>query len=325
MQTLHGGDIYSFAKRLGIKPKDVIDFSSNINQYKPNIDIDFSKLDITSYPQPSYQKLKQKLAKKYRCKVENIALFNGASSAIKTLLEESHHITLYTPIYGEYKRFAKNYELINRFDNLYQKPKSFSTVVFVNPSTPDGKYYDLKKLFEIWKERKNRVIIDESFLEFTSFSSNFFESSNLYIIKSLTKFYSCAGVRIGVVLSSKENIKALETKIPVWNISTFDEAYILSALKDRKFIQKSLKKIQKDKKYLKKILKKSSYVDKIYRSDVNFFLLKITIKASKFQKLCDKEAILIRDCSDFDFLDEYYVRVAVRRKKDIKRLKKCIL
>ncbi len=325
MQTLHGGDIYSFAKRLDIKPKDVIDFSSNINQYKPRIDIDFNKLDISSYHESTYQKLKKKLAKKYQCKMENIALFNGASSAIRTLLEESSHTTLYAPLYGEYKRFAKNYELINRFDNLYKKPKPFSTVVFVNPSTPDGRYYDLKRLFKIWKERKNRVIIDESFLDFTSFSSDFFESANLYIIKSLTKFYSCAGVRIGVVLSAKESIKGLEDKIPAWNISTFDEAYILSALKERDFVKKSFKKIKKDKRYLKKILKKSSYVEKIYKSNVNFFLLKTTIKAFEFQRLCDKEAILIRDCSNFDFLDEYHIRIAVRRKKDIKRLMRCIL
>ena len=322
----HGGDIYSFAKELKIAPKKVIDFSSNINQYSPRISLNLNKLDISKYADIRYTKLKKRLAKKYELKPTNIALFNGASSAIQAILSNvKTTVTIYAPAYGEYKRHAKKVKLIDRFKNLYQEPEKDSFVIFVNPSTPDGNYYDLDRLFEIWDRQNNTVLIDESFLDFTPNSSSFKNSSNLYILKSLTKFYSCAGVRVGIVLSDEKNIKALEKTIPAWNISTYDENYILSALKDKGFEKRTIENLAKDKKRLFKVLKSSKYIKKIYESDANFFLVKLKkIDAKKLQKKCKKQNILIRNCDNFDFLDSSHVRFSVRGKKDVKKLAKVL-
>ena len=325
-KSSHGGDIYTFAKKLKTKPEKIVDFSSNINQCSPSISLDFNTLDVSKYADTNYSKLKKSLAKKYQVKTNQIALFNGASSAIQTLIETQPHVTLYAPIYSEYKRYAKDVELIDRFKNLYQEPQKDSFVVFVNPSTPDGKYYDMDELFEIWDRQNNTVLIDESFLDFTPNTSAFRNSNKVYILKSLTKFYSCAGVRVGIVLSSKQNIKKLELKIPTWNISSYDEAYILEALKDKEFEKKTMKKIIKDKERLYKVLKSSKYIKKIYESDANFFLVKLKkIDAHTLQMWCRYENILIRECENFDFLDAKHVRLAVRGKKDVKKLEKVLL
>jgi threonine-phosphate decarboxylase len=322
----HGGNIYTFAKKLGINPKKVIDFSSNINQLQPEVSLKLKKIDFTRYADASYSKLKKALCKKYEVKQTQLALFNGASSAIESILSRvDTTVTIYAPAYGEYKRFAKDLEFIDRFTNLYKEPKKGSFVVFVNPSTPDGFYYDLEELFEIWDRQECTVLIDESFLDFTPNSSSFTENNKIYILKSLTKFYASAGVRVGIVLSNKDNIKALEEKTPAWNISTFDENYILEALKDKKFEKRSIQKLAKDKKRLYKVLKSSRYVKKIYESDSNFFLVKLKkVDAKKLQKKCNKQKILIRNCSNFDFLDHKHVRFAVRGKKDIKKLAKVL-
>jgi threonine-phosphate decarboxylase len=323
-KSSHGGDIYSFARKLKISPDKVIDFSSNINQLSPKVKIDLKKVNFSRYPDRNYRKLKKALAKKYLVKPNQIALFHGASSAIETLIRDKE-ITIYAPAYSEYKIYAKNVKLINRFKNLYEKPTQNSLVIFVNPSTPDGKYYDLEELFEIWKEQNNTILIDESFLDFTPNTSDFEKNNKLYIIKSLTKFYSSAGVRIGLVISSEKNIKKLEATIPPWSISTFDEAYILKALKDKNFEKETLKKITKDKKRLYKVLKTSKYIKKIYESNANFFLVKLKkIKADRLQKKCAKKNILIKESKNFDFLDNSYARFAVCSKKDIKKLKKVL-
>jgi threonine-phosphate decarboxylase len=323
-KSSHGGDIYTFAKKFKTSPDKVIDFSSNINQLRPNVKIDLKKIDFSRYADIHYSKLKKALAKKYLVKPKQIALFHGANSAIETLVRDKE-ITIYAPAYSEYKKFAKTVNIINRFKNLYELPKKESTVVFVNPSTPDGKYYDLEELFEIWDSQNNKIIIDESFLDFTPNTSDFVNNDRVYIIKSLTKFYSCAGIRVGIVISSEKNIKKLEKHIPPWNISTFDEAYMLEALKDKNFEKKSIKKIIKDKKILHKVLKTSKYIKKIYESDTNFFLVKLKkITSDKLQKKCTKKAILIRECENFDFLDNRHIRFAVRGKKDIKKLKKVL-
>ena len=134
-------------------------------------------------------------------------------------------------------------------------------------------------------------------------------------------------MRVGIIISSKENIKELETHSrAMWDISTFDENYILKALKDKNFPKKAIKKINRDKEELLKVLQASPYIEKIYPSDINFFLVKLkNIDAFELQELCKKENILIRNCENFDFLDRYHVRLAVRKRKDIKILAKVMV
>ncbi len=325
----HGADIYNFASELGIKSKNVIDFSSNINQYSPKIKLNFNKIDISKYPDFRYLKLKRSIAKRYRVKVEQIALYNGASVAIERFLKRYDNICIYAPAYGEYKKYASKVTLINRFKNIYEEPPLKSLVIFVNPSTPDGYYYDIDELFKIWKKRDNTILIDESFLEFTKYPSlvkKIQTYPKLYILKSLTKFYASAGVRVGIIISNRENITTLTNKEPIWQISTYDQSYIIEALKDKKFIKSSLKKIKKDKKALFKVLKESNFIEYIYPSYANFFLVKLkNIDAFRVQERCKKEAILIRNCENFDFLDTFHVRFAVRKKGDIKRLSRILL
>ena len=320
----HGGDIYTFAKRLGISPDDVIDFSSNINRYRPKIHCDFNRLDVSRYADPNYTDLKKILAQKYGVEMSQIALFNGASSAIAALVPRFEEVAIYAPAYGEYRRFAKHVTLINRFEDLEKLPPENALVVFVNPATPDGKFYDLEALFTIWEARNNTVLIDESFLEFTAFASAtayLRRYKKLYILKSLTKFYACAGVRVGVVLSHEEIISEIEKDAPMWTLSTYDVAYISQALQDETFGETARAKLSEEKRLLHEVLGKSPYVEKIYPSDANFFLVKLRdIDAEVLQQKCDKEAILIRNCENFDFLDRFHVRFAVREREDVMKL-----
>lgn len=333
-QTKHGGDIYSFAKETGCKSDKIIDFSSNINPLKPKIKLNLSNIKLSRYADNRYSDLKEILGRKYETMSENIALYNGGSSAIFWLFETLgiKKCTLYAPLYGEYKRAASKYsskiKLINRLSSPYQKPLKNSLAVFVNPSTPDGKYYDLKRLLKIWKKQNCTVVIDESFLEFADKPSALKylkKYKKLYILKSLTKFYACAGVRVGIVISLEKNIKRLDENMPCWNISTFDVEFIKKALKDKRHKKLSLEKNRKNRKMLKKILKKSKYIKKVYPSNANFLLTRLkNIDASKLQERLKKQKILIRSCENFDFLNDSFVRFAVKDKKDQKKLKKAL-
>ncbi|SDC86383.1 threonine-phosphate decarboxylase [Desulfurella multipotens] len=315
----HGADIYSFAKKLNIKPKDVIDFSSNINFVKPKVKL--KNINVSPYPDPRYVKLKKAISKKYNIDKNYIQLFNGSTDAIFTIINHFDDVTLYAPIFSEYKK-ANKVQLINRFSNMYEIPPKDSLVVFVNPSTPDGTYYDLKKFFDIWCKQNNTVLIDESFLDFSGKKSALCflkDFEKLIILKSFSKFYGCAGVRVGVLIS-KTKFKA-----PLWNISTFDEQFILQALKDKKFEIKSKIYVEKNKQLLREILENSDLFEKIYDSSTNFLLAKLKhISSIALQDKLSAYNILIRDCSNFDFLDEFHVRFAVKTKKELKILKKAL-
>lgn len=326
----HGGNIYKISNKLRCQPKEIIDFSSNINIYHPLSKIKQTDEMILKYADNSYSGLKKVISKKYSISHKEMALFNGATSAIFELFRglKSKDITLYAPLYSEYEEAAKETSKkifkINRFEELYKKPKKRSIVVFVNPSTPDGKFYDLEALFKIWKKRKCTVVLDESFLEFEdlpSQRSKLKKYKKLYIIHSFTKFNACAGVRIGAVFSREENIKKLFT--PRWNLSSFDVEFLTQRLKDRLFVKKSQNKHQKQKKYLFEILHNSKLFPKIYPSDSNFFLVRSQEAKTIYSKLLEKK-ILVRQCENFDFLDKQHLRFAVKDKVSAKALKKAL-
>jgi len=324
----HGGDIYKYAKKLHCKPEDIIDFSSNINSYHPKIDIKLTESMIVNYGDHSYSQLRQTIADKLKIKKSNFALFNGATAAIFELFKvlQEPQVYLYAPLYGAYEEASQHKEIIkiNRFDDLYQKPKKSSIVVFVNPSTPDGKYYDLKRLFHLWERQNSTIVLDESFLEFENLRSmipKIQKYKKLYIIKSFTKFYSCAGVRIGAIISHQSNLKQL--KIARWNLSSFDAHFLTARLKDRAFHTKSIPLYQKNKKRLLKVLKDTNLFSTIYASNSNFVLVKSKRSREIFDHLL-REKIIVRTCGSFDFLDDSYLRFAVKDSVSIEKLKKAL-
>lgn len=323
----HGGDIISFAKILNTNPKDIIDLSSNINFLKPNIKNIFD-IDIASYP--NYDELINAVASFYNVDISNISLYNGASSAIYHLLNNLKYNTayIYSPAYLEYKRFIKNPILIDRFANIDIDIQPHSLVVFVNPSTPDGKYYDIDYFMQKWIKLDCTIIVDESFLEFvsqdTTSATKYIEYKKLYIIKSMTKIFASAGVRIGTIISNSTNLSTLNQNKGLWQISSFDSYYIQEAIKDKNHITSTQNTIATNYQLLKNILSNSKVVDKIYDSDTNYILIKLNISATILQNHLMQYKILIRDCDNFDFLDNSYVRIAIKDINSINTLKGAI-
>jgi threonine-phosphate decarboxylase len=324
----HGGDIESFAKDLNCNTNDIIDLSSNINFLKPDINIDFNLLNISSYP--SYDILYNIIAELYDVNEQQIELFNGGSSAIFSLFRffNTNHCFIYSPAYLEYKKAAIKFnytiEYINRFIDLDKDVSKNALIVFVNPSTPDGTFYDIDKLMTKWIKKDCTILIDESFLDFTSFESviKYLKSyDKLYILKSMTKFYSSAGIRLGTIISSKENIIELKKYEPMWKISQFDQAYIKNAIKDKQFSTISRAINVKNKELLVHALNSSKYISHILPSHANYILAQLKdIDAKAFQELLKSYKIMIRDCTNFDFLDNSYIRIAVKSEKNINLL-----
>ena len=328
----HGGQIEKFALELGCDVSEIIDLSSNINFVKPQINVDFNTLDISSYP--TYDKLYEKIASNYGVQSDEIELFNGGSSAIFTLFKHLNleSCTIYSPAYLEYKKASLNFgyklNLINRFENIDVEIKKNSLVIFVNPSTPDGKYYELEELMKKWIENSCTILIDESFLDFCDKPSaiEYLKTyDKLYILKSMTKFYSSAGIRVGTIVSTKENIEKLKEFEPMWKLSQFDSIYLQNALEDRVFKGVSQKVNEKNRIELESILKSSSFVEEISISSANYMLVKLKdIKAKEFQERLKPYKIMVRDCSNFDYLDDRFIRVAVKSSSANDSLKRAL-
>jgi len=322
--ALHGGNIHAFAQQWQCETTDITDFSANINPYQAVSLPLCSTVDYHAYADPDYTLLKQALYQRYPLLVgQDIEPFNGASAAIFALLRflNPSHASLYAPLYLEYPRLLTQQACpitwVNRLDSLntvHTEVPRGSVVIFVNPSTPDGQYYPLESLLEAWAARDCTVIIDESFLDFSGLPSAMAYLATypkLYIIKSLTKFYGCAGVRVGFIAG--QDLNDLRTHEPAWKLSSFDMYYIQQALKNQLFIQQTQQETKDYRQQLHTILANTGLFKTLYPSHCNFLLTQLAqISIEQLEQQLHAHKILVRSCHNFHFLDSSFVRFAVK-------------
>jgi threonine-phosphate decarboxylase len=333
----HGGNIYAFAAQLGCLPEQVLDFSANINPQQA-VDLrDLLSVSLTPYSDPDYSLLKQAITQRYPLPANaDIEVFNGASAAIFALLRylQPRDVVLYAPLYGEYGRLAERLgckiHIINRLNSFPRAawecsiPKG-STVIFVNPATPDGTLYDLPDLLALWTAADCHIIIDESFLDFCTAKSAtdyLAQYEKLTIIKSLSKFYGCAGIRIGFISTSADFINALKQLEPAWKLSSLDMAYMQQALANTDFIEQTRQQTDRNRALLQQVLHESGLFAEIYPSAANFLLARVHDDNGGYQLQARLAAarILIRVCENFVGLNKQYVRFAIKDETAIEQL-----
>ncbi len=328
---LHGANIYKYARELDCEPEEILDFSSNINCYQTEQELNVPNAAIVKYADTNYTTLKNTIAKEYQIDAKEVALFNGATAAIYALMEtlKAKNVYLYAPLYGEYQKAAlksgKDIYKINRIEDIDAEVEEKSIVVFVNPSTPEGSYYDLDELFLEWKKKKCTIILDESFIEFEGHKSlrkQVQDYKKLYIIQSFSKFYACAGVRIGAVFTHKKNIEKITP--PLWNISSLDTEFLQKRLSDAAFKRSALEVHKEQKQQLQNILKSSNIFDQIVESDANFILVHTPNATQLFEHLLAHK-ILVRTCGSFDYLSDEWLRFAVKDAPAHQKLKEALL
>ena len=141
------------------------------------------------------------------------------------------------------------------------------------------------------------------------------EFDNLFILRSLTKSFGLAGLRIGYRLGNKKVIDVLQRiKIP-WNVNGLAQRAASDALSNISHLTKTRKLIKKELRFLKDSISKVNGFT-CYDSSTNFILVKSKMNSKKIQEKLIEKKILIRDCSNFRGLGNKFIRVAVRTRKE---------
>ena len=138
------------------------------------------------------------------------------------------------------------------------------------------------------------------------------------ILRSLTKTFGLAGLRVGYALSSKEKIRKLNNNLISWNVNGLAQIAAIEALKDKSHIKAARKNNISEKKRIFKLLKKNRKIRAI-SSDVNFFLIEILnekTSADLTSELLIKNRILVRDCQSFTGMNDKFIRVAIKTPKE---------
>lgn len=175
-------------------------------------------------------------------------------------------------------------------------------------------------------------MVDETYIEFTdtniySCTSLVDRYDNLFVIRGTSKFFSTPGIRLGYGLIGNENIKnKILSQLDLWNVNIIAAAMGQIMFTDTEFINQSKEIMLKERDYLNLELNKINNL-KIYNSQGNFILCQIKsnkITASLLREKLLEKKIIIRDCSSFDGLDEYFFRICILKPNQNKLLIKSL-
>jgi threonine-phosphate decarboxylase len=343
---VHGGEILDAVVKSGIKQENLLDFSSSVNPLgtsKKALDsIEAAFCQVAAYPDSTSTKLRENIAKQHGITKENIIIGNGSTELMylfaETFLSKGDIAVMAAPTFGEYENAVRKTGADIRFVKLTQEQKldvnAFMAAIvgakmafICNPNNPTSLLtgtHELIRILDAALEQSILVFLDEDFLEFVeeeqqlSMINKIAMYPNLFVLRSFTKLFGLTGLRVGYGIANQEIINVLMcVKIP-WNVNCLAQAAAIVALNDHEHLQKTRQLINEEKIYLQEGLSKIKGF-KVYEPDANFFFIDIRKTGYTAAELAQKlltHGIIIRDCSSFKGLDEYYIRVAVKLHKE---------
>lgn len=286
------------------------------------------------------------MAKNFGIKQDYVVVGNGAAEIIKNLMESSDLKTgVAFPTFEEYPNRNKEniiefypanpnfqytaQDLMDFYDN-----KPINQLLLINPDNPSGNFIPINQIHKLleWCTLRNiRLILDESFVDFStpalknSFLSNEILESypNLIIIKSISKSYGVPGLRLGLAASAdKSIIMNLRKDMAIWNINSFAEFYLQIYSKYDNDYRIACQKFIEERERFYNELTNIDFL-RVIPSQANYFLCEVTNKftSTELVESLLKHNILLKDCCNkAGFNGRNFVRIAIRDQKDNNRL-----
>jgi histidinol-phosphate aminotransferase len=268
-----------------------------------------NSVSFNRYPDPGAEALKKALAKKNGVKPANIMLGNGSDEIIHYLIQAftdpGDKVVAPDPTFGMYKILAlangarpMAVPLDDRFDldeaGIIKASKGAKFIFIAYPNNPTGNCFSQDRIKRIILKARCFVVLDEAYFEFSkkSFLPMLKARKNLIILRTFSKAYSMAGLRLGYLMADEKVVGILNKVRLPYNVNALSQACAGAMLEHD--IQKIVDKILLEREIMYDLLK-ASYP--IVRSDANFLLIKVR-DGKKAKKLFEKNGISIRMFGD---------------------------
>jgi histidinol-phosphate aminotransferase len=222
------------------------------------------KLNLERYPDGKSELLRKEISKKYKCNFEKIICGAGSDEVIQMIcqlfLKPKDQVVvpqysflmyrIYANIVGAKVVFAKEINFKVSITEIIKKVTKNTKIVFVaNPNNPTGTYLTKKEIIELRKKLNKRIllVIDDAYAEYMKnedYKSGlelFKNMDNVFILRTFSKIFGLASLRVGWGYGSKKIINALNIIKPPFNVSHIAQLAATEALKDKKFIDQSIK------------------------------------------------------------------------------------
>jgi threonine-phosphate decarboxylase len=349
MKNIHGGTIYAIARRMGIKPAELLDFSASINPlgFSPLVRTALKEYagSILHYPDQEARDFVQELSRFHQIPAANILAGNGSTELIFMIprVLKSKKVLVVVPTFSEYETSIRQaggtvcYYRTTEPEQFFIQPrkllqelrKGYDALYICNPNNPTGVLTPrsvLEDIVQAARKQATAVIIDETFIDFNENQSLKLKVKvldNLYILRSMTKFFALPGLRAGYLISSAENIKKMKDQQEPWTMNALAQYAGTESLRDRAYIRRSVEYIKTARRELAAGLKKIACLT-VFESGANYLLVKLhgaaPVNVAGLYEQLLKRWIIIRQCNTFQRMGDSFFRVAVKKKSENKIL-----
>ncbi|MDP4173051.1 MAG: histidinol-phosphate transaminase [Bacteroidota bacterium] len=289
----------------------------------------FDSLQLNRYPDPHQVDLKQAVGKYLSVDAKNLFFGVGSDEIIDLLIRifcnpAKDAIMILDPTYGMYKVAAdvndvesisvnldENFQI--DFQAVQNSYKDNVKIIFTcSPNNPTGNLIRKQDLLKLCNDYNSIVVVDEAYVDFSGDNSLIGEVNNypnLVILRTFSKAWGLAGVRLGFTIANESIISFLfKIKAP-YNVNSLTRSAVLNAIANFEQKKSFVEQLVLERERIISELKKVPGVEKVYRSDANYLLFKCK-RASEVQKNMAESGIVIRDRSSYDMLDNC-LRVSV--------------
>lgn len=333
------------------KKPGVIKLASNENPFGPSPKalsaIIKEEKNLHIYPDQKSLLLREALAKKFGLSVGNIIIGNGSDDlmqiAASTFLQPGEEVVLPENTFSVYEHVARIFggspvfvALKNQRQDLSAMAKAISPktkIIFLcNPHNPTGSYINKPQLDNFLSQVPNHilVVLDEAYVDYVE-AKDFPNSleyvqqgKSVFILRTFSKFYGLAGLRVGFGFSQPELVKyLLRAKMP-FNVSRLAQVGALAALGDKAFADKTYKTNVAGKKYL------SAELDRLgleyQKTESNFIFINVKRSADELFLSLMRAGVIVRPLTSFGFPEAIRVSIGTndQNKKFVAALVKAL-
>ncbi len=310
---------------------------------------------VGSYPDPESELLRLELARKHGIPIDWIRVGNGAAEWITWAARDSAELSqtlLPVPAFGDYERALSALGAsIRRIRIPFEQASLWpleqwlgpavdaamavstanrSALWLNNPHNPTGILWQPQDLLP-YLRAFDLVVVDEAFMDFLPLGSQGEESNSLIpwvadypqlvVIRSLTKFYTIPGLRLGYVIAHPDRLRRWQTWRDPWSVNGLAQVAGIAALQDHAFQSHTHQWLAPARQHLESGLREHLPGWDPLPSAANFLLCRIPGSATQIQaEWLRHKGILIRDCSSFPELGHHYIRLGVRTGPEHERL-----
>ena len=327
----HGGD-WPRLVACGWDPDDILDLSASINRYGPGPAVEalWPKLvkKLGRYPDREARHLRVHLARHLGVPQPAVLPLAGATAALDLLVTGHPGLAVYArrPGFGEYAGAARRSRTAFAWTDA--PPAGPALAFLANPENPTGTLLPAKELqrWRRWAAATGGVlVVDESFLEFLPDWRDLTLAKDaargeLFVVGSLTKFYSLAALRVGFLVGHPDHVRRLSASVAPWSLGGVAQAAAVAALSDQAFFAQTRDAIRRDWQALRAALEARGGRFWPGARPLNYLLVRFPEDPAHLAERLARRGILVRTTASFFGPESPWVRIAVPRPDELERL-----